>query len=84
MPSWPDSVYTDTTVHAHAVSPTDVPTVADLVTVAAASASADTAVIGISHPKVTAAAVPDAAEATSPIAAFSANTTSTRTSSTIR
>ena len=64
--------------------PAATPTFADRVTVAAASASAHTAVIGTSQPKVTAAAAPDAAEAASPSAAFSANTASARTSSTIR
>ena len=59
-------------------------TFGDRVSVAAASASAQTAVIGTSQPKVTAAAAPDAAEAASPRTAFSPNTASARTSSTIR
>src|SRR5690348_17584286 len=45
---------------------------------ATASASAQTAVIGISQPNVSAAAAPDAALATSPSTAFTANTATTR------
>src|SRR6516162_3677669 len=66
------------------VAPAATPTFGDLVTVAAASASAQTAVIGTSQPNVTAAAAPDAAEAASPSTAFRPNTASARTSSTIR
>ena len=68
--------------------PAATPTLADRARVAAASASPQIAVIGISQPNVTAAAAPepdsDTAEAASPSAAFSPNTASARTSSTIR
>src|SRR5262249_19056101 len=82
--TWPDTERTDSTVIAQAARPAATPAFGERVTVAAASARADTAVIGSSQPKVTAAAAPDAAEAASPRAAFNANTTTTRTSSTIR
>src|ERR1700728_4608334 len=76
------------TTIAQPATPTVTPTFADRASVAAASASAQTAVIGISQPKVTAAAVgttaaPTAAAA-SPSAALTANTASARASSTIR
>ena len=64
--------------------PAVTPTLADCARVAAARASAHTAVIGISQPNVTAAAAPDAAAAASPSTAFRPNTASARTSSTIR
>src|ERR1700689_433786 len=67
-----------------AASPAATPTFADRVTVATASASIDTAVIGTSHPKVTPTAAPESADATIPSTASRANTASARTSSTIR
>src|SRR5215475_2414226 len=76
-----------------AATPAAAPVFADRATLATASAKAQTAVIGISQPKVTAAAVPspgpdaetaEAAEAASPSTAFTANTASARTRSTIR
>ena len=65
-------------------TPAATPAFGDPTTVAAARASAHTAVIGTSQPKVSAAALPDATEAASPSTAFTANTASARTSSTIR
>ena len=73
------------TVITQPAMPAATPTFADRDSVAAASASAHTAVIGTSQPNVTAAAAaPEAAEAARPTAAFSPNTASARTSSTIR
>src|SRR6201993_5980 len=88
LPTRPDS-----TMISQAVPPAAAPALADLATVATASAKAQTAVIGISQPKVTAAAVPapgpvtettETTEAASPSTAFTANTASARTRSTIR
>src|SRR5580698_5700800 len=64
--------------------PAPAPVSADLATVATARASAHTAVIGTSQPKVTSAACPETADASKPSTAFSANTASARVSSTIR
>src|SRR5580704_9433334 len=76
----------DSTVISQAATPAAAPALADRATVATASAKAQTAVIGISQPKVTAAAAPDAetAEAARPRMAFTANTASARARSTIR
>ena len=49
----------DSTMISQAATPVAAPALADRVTVATASAKAQTAVIGISQPKVTAAAVTD-------------------------
>ncbi len=65
-------------------SPAATPTFAEPLSVAAASASAQTAAIGTSQPNVTVAAVPDATEAARPSTALRPNTTDARTSSTIR
>ena len=64
----------DRTVMAQPPRPAATPTLADRDSVAAARASAHTAVIGISQPNVTAAAAPDAAAAASPSTAFRPNT----------
>src|SRR5207244_3979320 len=72
------------TTRAQPARPAATPTFAERLTVAVASASVQTAAIGTSQPNVNAAAVPDAAEAASPSAAFSPNTANARTSSTIR
>ena len=80
----PSAALPDSIAITQPAEPAATPTFGDRVTVAAASASAQTAVIGTSQPNVTAAAAPDAAEAASPSAAFRPNTASARTSSTIR
>ena len=72
------------TVMTQPASPAATPTLAERASVAAARASAQTAVIGTSQPKVTPAALPTTAEAASPSAASRPNTASARTSSTIR
>ena len=55
MVTWPEADCTDSTVIAQAARPAATPAFAERVTAAAANASANTAVIGISQPKVTAA-----------------------------
>src|SRR5580658_4733123 len=82
--NWPLATRADKMVMTQPARPAAAPVAADLVTVATARASAHTAVIGTSQPKVTAAAWPETADATRPSTAFSANTASARTSSTIR
>src|SRR5436190_24135371 len=72
-----------------AATPAVAPAFADRATVATASAKAQTAVIGMSQPKVTAAAAleterAETAEAASPSTAFTANTANARPRSTIR